>query len=157
LSAGDFKSRGFIAVIAAAVGSSVLAFVIALVMSAVSPTGNSRWLTDLTDVAVVAAIVLIWAPAFALIPAALLGYFVERPKARWMIASDGSLPLHLVLHFVLSLLAAAVLFVLFRIVLQLFDPTKPLLDLFGFGLFMIIGVGSGLAWWFLVVLPERRK
>jgi hypothetical protein len=46
--------------------------------------------------------------------------------------------------------------VLFRIVLHLIDPKYPLLDLFGLGLFMIIGVGSGLAWWFLVILPGKR-
>ena len=105
------------------------------------------------DVAAVAAIALIWAPAFALIPSALLGYFIERPKARWILATDGNI----VVHLALSVLGAMALSVLFRIVLHLIDPKYPLLDLFGLGLFVIIGVGSGLAWWFLVIVPGKRS
>ena len=149
----SFRSRAIAAVIAAAVGSSVLAFVITLILGAVSPTGNNKRMTDVVDLAVIGAVVLIWAPAFAIIPAGLLGYFVERPKAKWVIANDGGPAVHLVL----SILAAIFLSVLFRVVLHLIDPKHPLFDPFGLGLFTIIGVGSGLAWWFLVVVPGKRE
>jgi hypothetical protein len=49
-----------------------------------------------------------------------------------------------------------VLALLFRVVLYLIDPKHPLFDPFGLGLFTIIGLGSGAAWWFLVVLPGKR-
>ena len=140
------------AVLVAALASSVLGFVILLITSQFSPTGSKKWLTNPGYVAATAAIVVIWAPAFALIPAALLGYFVERPKARWLIANDGGIAIHLLL----SVIAALVLSVLFRIVLHLIDTKYPLFDPFGLGLFAIVGVGSALAWWFVVIVPERR-
>jgi hypothetical protein len=148
----DFGSRGIVAVFVATIVSSLLGLVLLIVADQFAPTASNRWMTKPGDVAVVAAIALIWAPAFALIPSALLGYFVERPKARWILATDGNIAVHLAL----SVLGAMALSVLFRIVLHLIDPKYPLLDLFGLGLFMIIGVGSGLAWWFLVILPGKR-
>ena len=149
----DFRSRGIAAVRVAAIVSSLLGLVLLIVADQFAPTASNRWMTKPGDVAVVAAIALIWAPAFALIPSALLGYFVERPKARWILATDGNIAVHLAL----SVLGAMALSVLFRIVLHLIDPKYPLLDLFGLGLFMIIGVGSGLAWWFLVIVPGKRS
>jgi hypothetical protein len=149
----DFRSRGIAAVCVAAIVSSLLGLVLLIVADQFAPTASNRWMTKPGDVAVVAAIALIWAPAFALIPSALLGYLVERPKARWILANDGNIAVHLAL----SVLGAMALSVLFRIVLHLIDPKYPLLDLFGLGLFMIIGVGSGLAWWFLVIVPGKRS
>jgi hypothetical protein len=149
----DFRSRAIAAVFVAAVASSLLGLVLLIVAGQFAPAASNQWMTKPGDVAVVAAIALIWAPAFALIPSALLGYFVERPKARWILANDGNIAVHLAL----SVLGAMALSVLFRIVLHLIDPKYPLLDLFGLGLFMIIGVGSGLAWWFLVIVPGKRS
>lgn len=149
----DFGSRGIVAVFVATIVSSLLGLVLLIVADQFAPTASNRWMTKPGDVAVVAAIALIWAPAFALIPSALLGYLVERPKARWILANDGNIAVHLAL----SVLGAMALSVLFRIVLHLIDPKYPLLDLFGLGLFMIIGVGSGLAWWFLVIVPGKRS
>ena len=123
-----------------------------LIAGAVNPAANSAWKGDVTALLATGAIILIWAPAIALIPAALLGYFVERPKAKWMVANRGGL----VVHLALSVLAAVVLSLLFRIVLRLIDGKAPLLDPFGLGLFAIIGLASGLAWWFLVIVPARR-
>ncbi|HEX4761568.1 MAG TPA: hypothetical protein VFU87_02125 [Sphingomicrobium sp.] len=151
MTGGELTSRSLAAVLAAAVGSSVLAFLVTLVIGAVSPAANSAWKGDVATLLATGAIVLIWAPAIALIPAALLGYFVERPKAKWMIASRGGI----LVHLALSVLAAVALSGLFRIVLHLIDPKAPLFDPFGVGLFAIIGLGSGLAWWFLVILPGR--
>lgn len=149
----DFRSRAIAAVFVAAVASSLLGLVLLIVAGQFAPTASNQWMTKPGDVAAVAAIALIWAPAFALIPSALLGYFIERPKARWILANDGSV----LIHLALSVLAAMLLSFLFRIVLHLIDPKYPLLDLFGLGLFTIIGVGSGLAWWFLVIVPGRRS
>ena len=152
MSAGDFRLRSLIAVLAAAVGSSLLAFVVMLIVGQVNPGANSAWKGDVTTLLATGAIVLIWAPAIALIPAALLGYIVERPKAKWIIANHGGIAVHLAL----SVLAAGVLSLLFRLVLRLIDGKAPLLDPFGLGLFAIIGLASGMAWWFVVILPVRR-
>lgn len=149
----DFRSRAIAAVFVAAVASSLLGLVLLIVAGQFAPAGSNEWMAKPGDIAAVAAIALIWAPAFALIPSALLGYFIERPKARWILATDGNI----VVHLALSVLGATALSVLFRIVLHLIDPKYPLLDLFGLGLFAIIGVGSGLAWWFLVILPGKRS
>jgi len=149
----DFRSRAIAAVFVAAVASSLLGLVLLIVAGQFAPSGSNKWMAKPGDVAAVAAIALIWAPAFALIPSALLGHFIERPKARWILATDGNI----VVHLALSVLGAMALSVLFRIVLHVIDPKYPLLDLFGLGLFVIIGIGSGLAWWFLVIVPGKRS
>ena len=138
------------AVLAASVGSSVLGFIAFLMLYATPPSGSDGW-TDALPATI--AIVAIWAPAFALIPAGALGLLVERPKARVAIKrpSFGFVP-----YTLLSVVAAAVLSILLRIVLHLTNPIYPLLDAFSFGLFSIIGLCSGISWWFLVVLPGRR-
>jgi hypothetical protein len=139
------------AVLVASVSSSLLAFFIFLVLGTLHPTGGRGWRTD--DLPATIAIVAIWAPAFALIPAAILGLFVERPKARTAIKrrSGGSIP-----FILLSVVAAAVLSFLLRIALYLTNPIYPLLDAFSLGLFSIVGLCSGISWWLLVVLPARR-
>jgi hypothetical protein len=152
LSEPGFRSRAIVAVVAAAVASSLLALAILIITNQFVSTGSNAGIKHPGDILVIAAIALIWAPAFALIPAALLGYFVERPKARWLIANRGGIAVHLAL----SVLAAIALSILFRIVLHLINTKNPLIDLYGLGLFAVIGLGSGLAWWFIVILPGRR-
>ncbi len=152
LSDSTFRSRAIVAVVAAAVCSSLLALAILVITGQFASTGSNAGIEHPGDILVIAAIALIWAPAFALIPAALLGYFVERPKARWLIGNDGVIAVHLAL----SILAAILLSILFRIVLHLINPKNPLVDLYGLGLFAVIGLGSGLAWWFIVIVPGRR-
>jgi hypothetical protein len=147
LRAGDFRFNGFMAVLAAAVAASVLGFVL-VVMFAPSTRPQVRT----KDLPAIIAIVLIWAPALALIPAGILGWLVERPKARAMIARrTGGFASHLALS-----VAAVVLFwLLFRIAVHFAYPTNPLIDLPSLALFVLIGLCSGIAWWFLVVLPGR--
>ena len=137
--------------LAASVASSVLAFIIFLMFNAMHPAGGRGWRTD--DLPATIAIVAIWAPAFALIPAGVLGLLVERPKARAAIKrrAGGVIP-----YILLSVVAAAVLSFLLRIVLHLTNPIYPLVDTFSLGLFSIIGLCSGISWWLLVVLPGRR-
>ena len=146
---GDFRFNGFMAVLAAAVASSVLGFVLLVVFG--PKTGSHGWTDDLPAIA---AIVLIWAPAFALIPAGTLGWLVERPKARRMIARRTG---GFVLHVALSVAAVALLWLLFRIGVHLTYPTNPLIDVPSLALFGLIGLCSGVSWWFLVVLPGRRE
>jgi hypothetical protein len=152
LSPQSFRSRAIVAVAAAAVCSSLLALAILVITGQFVSTGSNAGLKHPGDILVIAAIALIWAPAVALIPAALLGYFIERPKARWLIANRTGFAVHLAL----SILAASALSILFRIALHLINPSNPLVDLYGLGLFAVIGLGSGLAWWFIVIVPGRR-
>lgn len=138
------------AVLAASVASSVLGFIVFLMFYATPPSGSGNW-TD--NLGATIAIVAIWAPAFALLPAGALGLLVERPKARAAIRdrAAGFVP-----FILLSVVAAAVLSFILRIVLHLTNPTYPLLDAFSLGLFAIVGLCSGISWWLLVVLPGRR-
>lgn len=150
LRTGSFRSSGLAAVLAASVASSVLAFIVFLTLYATPSSGNHSWTDDLPATI---AIVAIWAPAFALIPAGILGLFVERPKAREAIRRRAA---GFVSFTLLSVIAAAVLSFLLRIVLHLTNPSYPLLDAFSLGLFCIIGLCSGISWWLLVVIPGRR-
>lgn len=149
MKAGDFRFNGLMAVVAAAVASSVLGFVLLLLFV---PSTGSRVRMD--DLPAIVAIVLIWAPAFALIPAGILGWLVERPKARAMIArrAGGFVP-----HIALSVVAAVLFWLLFRIVVHFTYPTNPLIDAPSLALFGLVGLCSGISWWFLVVLPGRRE
>jgi hypothetical protein len=147
---GDFRFNGLMAVLATAVASSVLAFVIFLLFGLAGSTGKPIGTEDLLPII---AIVLIWAPAFALVPAGILGWLVERPKARAMIARRAG---GFILHIALSVAAMALFWLLFRIVVHFIYPTNPLIDLPSLALFGLIGLCSGVSWWFLVVLPGRR-
>jgi hypothetical protein len=140
--------HGLMAVLVTAVASSVVGFILLAVF--VPHTGRPVRSGDLP---VIAAIVLIWAPAFALVPAGILGWLVERPKARAMIArrAGGFVP-----HLALSVAAVTLFWLLFRIAVHLTYPTNPLIDLPSLALFVLIGLCSGLSWWFMVVLPGRR-
>jgi hypothetical protein len=139
------------AVLVTAVAASVLAFVIFLLFGMAGSTGRPIGTEDLLPII---AIVLIWAPALALIPAGILGWLVERPKARRMIARRAG---GFVLHVALSLAAVALFWLLFRIVVHFIYPTNPLIDVPSLALFGLIGLCSGISWWFLVVLPGRRE
>ena len=134
----------------ASVASSLLAFIVFLMLYATPSSGSGSWTGALPATI---AIVAIWAPAFASIPVGLLGLLVERPKARAAIKrrAAGFVP-----YTLSSVVAAAALSFLLRIALHLTDPGYPLLDAFSLGLFSIVGLCSGISWWLLVVLPGRR-
>jgi hypothetical protein len=151
LRSSSFSSRGFAAVLATAVASSVLAFAIFVIVGLVWPTGNRGWKMD--DLPATIAIVAIWAPAIALIPAGVFGLLVERPKARTMIKRRAG---GFASHMVLSVAAAALFWLLFRIGVHYAYPTNPLIDIPSLALFCLIGLCSGISWWFLVVAPGRR-
>jgi hypothetical protein len=150
LKTSNFRSSGFAAVLVASVASSVLGFIIVLMFSAIHPTGKGSWADNLPATI---AIVLIWVPVFALIPAGVLALLVERPKARAAIKRGAG---GFVQYVSLSLVAAAGLSFLLRVVLHLTNPIYPLVDVFSLGLFSIVGLCSGLSWWYLVVQPGRR-
>ena len=145
------RSRGVMAAIAAAIASSVLGFVV-LAMSGQLALAKMR--DPVTELPVVVAIMLFWVPAFALVPAAILGWLVERPKARAMIARRSG---WLLTHLLLSMLAALVLWLVFRMLLVIADATPGFMDAPSLVLLILVGLCSGIAWWFLVVEPGRRR
>ena len=151
MTAGQFRTRGFAAVVAASVASSVLGFLILVITGPLDVAGMRD---PVMDLAVVAAVVLIWAPAFAFIPAAILGWFVERPKAQRMIARRSG---GLAAHLALSTAAALLLWLLFRIVLYVTNSSPQLMDGPSLGLLILVGLCSGLAWWVMVVEPGRSE
>ena len=151
MNAGEFRSRGVMAVVAASIASSVLGFLILVVTG---PLDFAGMRDPVMELAVVAAVVLFWAPAFAFIPAAILGWFVERPKAQRMITRRSS---GLAAHLALSVAAALLLWMLFRIALYVADSTPQLMDAPSLALFLLIGLCSGLSWWLMVVEPGRRE
>ena len=140
--------RGLVATVAAAFAAPAVGMLAILIGSLV--TGAPLKPGHL--VAMV-GITLFWAPAIAFIPAALIGLLVERPKSREMIVRGRG---GLAVHLLTSALAGAVLALLFRLLLRLFDPAKPILDPPILGFFTLIGLCSGIAWWVLVVVPGRR-
>ena len=139
------------AVVAAAVASSVLGFAILVVSGQLDLTAMRDPLMDLP---VMAAIVLFWVPAFAFVPAAILGWLVERPKARRMIERRAG---GLGAHLALSVAAALLLWLVFRIVLVVADSTPQLMDGPSMALLALVGLCSGVSWWFMVVEPGRRE
>ena len=143
-------SGSLVAMFATAVAASMIAIAALMIGSLLSPGGSP---VKLGHVGAAIGIALFWAPPIAFIPAAVIGMFVERPKAKAMIARrrGGLIP-----HLLISTLAGAIFALLFRLVLTLFDPRQPILDPLIFQLCTWIGFCSGVAWWFLVVLPGRR-
>jgi len=137
------------AVLVTALASSVLGFVL---VAAFGPKTGSPVKSG--DLPAIIAIVLIWAPAFAVVPAGILGWLVERPKARAMIARRAG---GFSLHVALSVFAATLLWLLLRIGVHFANPTNPLIDLPSLALFCLIGLCSAFSWWFLVVRPGRGK
>ena len=125
-----------------------------LILVVTGPMDFSGMRDPAMELAVVAAVVLVWAPAFAFVPAAILGWFVERPKAERMIARrSGGLPAHLVI----SIAAALLLWLLLRIGLFITNSTPQLMDGPSLALFTLVGLCSGIAWWLMVVEPGRAE
>ena len=152
MKSGIFASRGFAAVVAASVSASILAFLIVLVLGQLSPPRRDEDWVEM--IPVVAAVVLLWAPAFAAIPAGILGLLVERPMARSAIKRGGGGGM---VPFVLASLAAgALLSFVPTLVQHLIDPDRRLFDPFTLGIFSLIGLCSGVSWWLMVVEPGRR-
>lgn len=143
-------SGGLMATIAAAIAASVIAVAVLIVGSLVSPVGTPMKFSHL---GAAIAIALFWAPPIAFVPAAVIGYFVERPKAKWMIARRRG---GLITHLLVSTLAGAAFALLFRLLLNLFDTPQPIIDPFVLQVCTWIGFCSGVAWWQMVVIPGRR-
>jgi hypothetical protein len=142
-------SGSVVAVIAAAIGSSVLTFLILILwgLPAVS------WPDDPMQIAVFLSIVFLWGPAFALVPAGILGVLVERPLSRRLVAQRQG---GFVEHLLAVVAAALLLWLLLRVVVVLTGPQTNIMDYLSLAVFAIVGLCSALSWWFVVVLPARR-
>ena len=146
------RNAGFIGpVVAAAIGSSILTFVTLILIGRVGlPTGPNV----LMDIAIFLSILLFWAPAFAFIPATILGFLVERPLSRRLIArgTGGFFE-----HLAIVVGAAVLLWLLLRIVVVATGPQTRIVDHESLAVFAIVGLCSALSWWFSVVVPARRS
>ena len=143
-------SGGLMATIAAAIAASLIGVAGVIIASLLSPGGSPL---KLGHIGAAVGIALFWAPPIAFIPAAVIGYVVERPKAKAMIARRRG---GLITHLLVSTLAGAAFALIFRLVLNVFDPRQPLVDPLVLQACTWIGFCSGVAWWRLVVLPGRR-
>jgi uncharacterized membrane protein len=143
-------SNEFRAILTAAVASSLLTFA---ALAASGWIGAPAELPSPLDVAVILSVVLIWAPAFALVPAGILGVLLERPLARRLLArrQGGFLG-----HLLTVTAAAFLLWLLLRIVVVLSGPQTRISDPLSLAVFLVIGVSSALSWWVLVIAPGRR-
>ena len=143
-------SNEFLAILIAAVASSLLTFV---ALAASGWIGAPAELPNPLDVLVFLSVLLIWAPAFALVPAGLLGLLLERPLARRLLArrQGGFLG-----HLLMVTAAAFFLWLLLRIAVVLTGPQTRIHDPLSLAVFLIIGVSSAFSWWFLVIAPGRR-
>lgn len=148
-SAARFPNH-IIAIILAAVASSLVTFAILIATGWIGmPTGTTRPL----DIVVLLSIILFWGPGFALVPAAVLGFLLEQPLSRTLIARrEGGF----IEHLLLVVATAVALWLALRIAVVLSGPQTRILDPLSLAVFAIIGVCSALSWWFLVVLPGRR-
>ncbi|HEU4958497.1 MAG TPA: hypothetical protein VFT40_12820 [Sphingomicrobium sp.] len=145
------RSPAVVAIFAAAIASSLLTFVILIVTGWIGlPSGPDVPL----QIAVFLSIVFIWAPAFALVPAGILGFVLERPLSRWLIGRRQG---GFVEHLIVVIAAALILWLLLRVIVVLMGPQTQLIDLPSLIVFAIVGLCSALSWWFLVVLPGRRS
>ncbi len=144
------RSPAVVAIFATAITSSLLTFVILIVTGWIGlPAGPDVPL----QIAVFLSIVFIWAPAFALIPAGILGLAVEWPLSRRLIARRQG---GFVMHLGAVVAAALALWLLLRIVVVLAGPQTRLIDYQSLAVFIIVGVCSALSWWFLIVVPGRQ-
>jgi hypothetical protein len=143
-------SGSLMAMIATALAASVIAVASVIIASLLSPGGSP---VKIGHIGAAVGIALFWAPAIAFIPAAVIGVLVERPKAKAMIERRRG---GLMTHLLVSTLAGASFGLLFRLVLNVFDPRKPILDQPTLVVCTWIGFCSGVAWWYLIVLPGRR-
>ena len=144
-------SNDILAIIVAAFASSIVAFSILIARGWVM--GTPMEVPSPLDFAVGLSIVFMWAPAFAFIPAAVLGFLLERPLARRLIARRGG---GFVEHLLIVVAAALALWLALRIAVVLSGPQTRIIDSLSLAIFAIIGVCSALSWWFLVVRPGRR-
>ena len=151
MTSSAFRFRSVMAAVATAIASSLLGFIVLMLFGSLDSGGMRE---PLKEIPVIAAIVLIWVPAFAFVPAAILGFVVERPKARAMIArrSGGLVP-----HMALSVAAAVLLWALFRIFLVIIKSAPRFMDAPSLALVILIGLCSAIAWWVMVVEPGRRE
>lgn len=144
------RSPAVVAVFAAAIASSVLTFLILIVTGWIGPPSGP----DVPlQIAVILSIVFFWAPAFALVPAGILGFALERPLSRWLIGRRQG---GFVEHLIIVVAAALMLWLLLRVVVVLTGPQTRIVDLPSLVVFAVVGLCSALSWWFLVVLPGRR-
>ena len=138
-------------ILVAAVSSSVLTFLSLIVTGWVGmPTGPDIPM----QISVFLSIVFLWGPAFAFIPAAVLGFALERPLSRRLIARANGGFLE---HLLIVLAAALMLWLLLRVIVVLAGPQTNIVDLPSLAVFVIVGLCSALSWWFLVVIPGRRR
>jgi hypothetical protein len=144
------RNPAVVAIFATAIASSLLTFIILIGAGWVGlPSGPDVPL----QIAVFLSIVFFWAPAFALIPAGILGLAVERPLSRWLIGrGKGGFVEHLTVVTAVALL----LWLLLRVTVVLVGPQTRIVDLPSLFVFAIVGLCSSLSWWFLVVMPGRR-
>jgi hypothetical protein len=139
-----------VAAIAAAIASSVLTFLILLVTGQLGAPTSKNWPLD---IAVFLSILLIWAPAFALVPAGILAVLVGRPLTRRLIDLRGGGFAMLLLGMIAG---AGALWLLLRAVAVAIEPKAPFIDYPSLAVFAIIGLCSAVSWWILVILPGQR-
>jgi hypothetical protein len=143
-------SNEFRAILIAAVASSLVAFV---ALAASGWVGAPAELPSPLDLAVFLSVLLIWVPAFALVPAGILGFLLERRLARRLLARrEGGF----LAHLLIVTAAALFLWLLLRIAVVLSGPQTRIHDPLSLAVFLIIGVSSAFSWWFLVIEPGRR-
>ena len=143
-------SSDIIAILVTAVASSVGAF---LILIASNWTGMPKDVVSPLDIAVWLSVVFIWAPAFAFVPAAVLGFLLERPISRRLIARGQG---GFVEHLLLVVAMALALWLMLRVTVVALGPQDRIMDPLSLVLFAIIGLCSALSWWFLVVVPGRH-
>jgi len=155
LRSSSFNSRGFVATVAAAIASSLLTLIVLIAGGLIAgrPIGWPSGPDVPLQIAVFLSVVLIWAPAFAMVPAGILGFVVERPLSRWLIGRPQG---GFVEHLAVVIAAALFLWLLLRVVVVVVGPQTRLVDVPSLMVFAIVGLCSALSWWFLVVLPGRR-
>jgi hypothetical protein len=147
----DTGARWFVAAAVTAFAASVIGMLAVLVYGLIAPTAAP---IKPNHIIAIVGITLFWAPVIAFVPAAIIGLLVERPKAKAMIARGHG---GLLASVTASTLAGAMLALLFRLALYVFDPRKALIDPPVMAFFSLIGFCSGLAWWNLVVVPGRKS
>ena len=149
------RSPAVVAIFVTAIASPLLCLVILIGMGLIGtgkiglPSGPDVPL----QIAVALSVIFIWAPAFALVPAGILGFAVERPLSRWLIGRRQG---GFVEHLAIVVAAALMLWLLLRVVVVLTGPQTRIVDLPSLVVFAVVGLCSALSWWFLVVLPGRR-
>jgi hypothetical protein len=147
-------AHGLPAIVAAAIASSILTFLALAVTGWIgAPAASSASWTSPMDILVILSVVLIWGPAFALVPAGMIGIILERPFARRLIARGHG---GFVAHLLIVTAASLCIWLLLRILVVMSGPQTEIFDPLSLAVFLIIGICSALSWWFLVIVPGRR-